>query len=111
MSVFASGSPNVTASSPNESLSAVDQIVVSVGPYMFHTAEDRLTNLLARSRSNRSPPQRIVRLAEPVQPDSIRILHVMGVACMTVGFLRLIMETRTRPILACSSDTRITFPP
>src|ERR1700721_2125094 len=100
-----------TTSSLRESLSAVDQIVVSVGPYIFHTEEDRVISLLAKSRSSRSPPQRMVRSGEPAQPDSIRILHVIGVACITVGFLCWMMPARIRPILACSSETRITLPP
>src|ERR1700759_4626382 len=101
----------VTTSSLKESLSAVDQMVVSVGPYIFHTEDDREINLLASSRSSRSPPHRMVRSGEPVQPDSTRIRHVIGVACMTVGFLWWMMPARTRTILACSSDTSITLPP
>ena len=62
-----------------------DQIVVSVGPYMFHTSPRPPSSASARSRG--APRRRTAPsgAASPRQPASISMRHVAGVACMTVA--------------------------
>src|SRR5207253_10425585 len=64
---------------------SVDQIVVSVGPYMFHNSPQRGSSSLANSRDKASPPHSTLSLWSPFQPASISIRQVAGVACMMLG--------------------------
>src|SRR4051812_30617759 len=59
----------------------VDQIVVSVGPYMFQSSAQRGISLRARSDVIGSPPQSTFNPGAPGQPDASSNLHVVGVAC------------------------------
>src|SRR6266403_2614188 len=62
-----------------------DQMVVSVGPYMFHTEPQQAASLLASSGGSASPPTRTLRFLSPCQTHSNRSLQVVGVACITVA--------------------------
>ena len=63
----------------------VDQIVVSVGPYMFHSSSPSPTRLSASATGSASPPHSAFIPAGGVQPESTSIRHVVGVACMIVA--------------------------
>ena len=69
----------------SSSFEMVDQIVVSVGPYMFQTEADFCTNCDASFCETASPPIRILSPRSPVQPASSSMRHVAGVACITVA--------------------------
>src|SRR3989442_854347 len=71
----------------------VDQMVVSVGPYIFHNSLHRGRSSFARSGGRDSPPQRTLRVDEPLQPASTSARHVAGVACITLQ-----CESRIRSI-------------
>src|ERR1700733_11249232 len=58
----------------------VDQIVVSVGPYIFHTARLCVTNLAASDLYRGSPPTRTVICGFPRHPLNNISRHVDGVA-------------------------------
>src|SRR5438105_1343121 len=60
--VFAIGRPIETPSSTLLICFIRDQIVVSVGPYIFQTEKLRVINFLARLLRKTSPPQRALRL-------------------------------------------------
>src|SRR5712691_8126191 len=79
------GRPMKTGPSAEPTWYTVDQIVVSVGPYMFQTDRLLLTNSLANSRGRASPPHRILRSLLPSHPASTSERQVMGVACMNVA--------------------------
>ncbi len=72
-----------TGSSPGSTLQTVDQIVVSVGPYMFQNEPLRSSSWSASSRDKASPPQSTFNCGLPCQPASISILQVAGVAWIT----------------------------
>src|SRR5256885_1865040 len=57
---------------------AADQMVVSVGPYMFHKEPQRDSNRSANSRSQASPPHRILKFECPVHPASSNRRQVAG---------------------------------
>src|SRR5436305_503621 len=69
----------------SETLNIEDQIVVSVGPYMFHNSRQRGRSSEARSAGSASPPHNAFNLGAPFQPESTNIRQVAGVACNTVG--------------------------
>ena len=94
--VFAIGLPIGTGFVAEVTCQVVDQIVVSVGPYMFQRDEQRGSNSRANSGGSASPPQRIFIPLRPAQPCSISILHVAGVACMTVAPLSSISLPKRR---------------
>src|SRR6266576_1941186 len=84
--VFAIGLPIGTFRSSRPSTRYTeDQMVVSVGPYMFHTEPQQAASLRASSGGSASPPTRALRFLPPCQPHSNRSLQVVGVACMTVA--------------------------
>src|SRR4051812_43679903 len=89
MYVLAIGLPTVIGSFALICL-IVDQIVVSVGPNIFHASLSVSVkycfNLLGRD----SPPQRIFILSSFLQPIEKSAFHVTGVACIIVGFILLI---------------------
>nr|WP_314413679.1 hypothetical protein [Streptomyces sp. DSM 40484] len=72
------------AGTPPPTGSHTDQIVVSVGPYMFHTPAVRSTNAPAKESGSASPPHNARRPGTPSQPSDTSICHVAGVACITV---------------------------
>src|SRR5690242_5388336 len=88
-----------------------DQIVVSVGPYMFHNWPHRGSNCAASSPGNASPPQSALRRELPFHPLSRRIRQVAGVACRTVTFQRLISAASCFPSVACSREARTILEP
>src|SRR5262249_12609618 len=59
---------------------SVDQIVVSVGPYMFHSVFARCLIAAARSGDRASPPHRACKPSPPFQPAARSSRHVAGVA-------------------------------
>src|SRR5215469_4316917 len=94
------GLPMVTSS---ESIRArEDQIVVSVGPYIFQTDPQVDTRRVAKSRSIASPPQRILRRRSPFHPDSNNNRQVAGVACITVAPELLNALAKAVPSMAVS---------
>src|SRR5579871_4600489 len=77
-----------------------DQIVVSVGPYMFHREPHRLKRLTAKSALRASPPQSILSLARPCHPALNRRRQVAGVACMNVMLFAVNFLARSSPSAA-----------
>src|SRR5207245_8028402 len=59
------GRPIEMGLSPDSTLCTVDQMVVSVGPYIFHTDPERARSSSARSRGSASPPHKIFGLVFP----------------------------------------------
>src|SRR3954469_10440792 len=59
---------------------APDQMVVSVGPYMFQSELHLGKSCPARSSDQASPPHNIFRSGLPDHPDSSNNCHVVGVA-------------------------------
>src|SRR3546814_2267832 len=57
----------------------VDQMVVSVGPYMFHVSQPMVIRRCARSSGSASPPTNTRNVGLPCHPASIRIRQVLGV--------------------------------
>ena len=84
--VLAIGRPIDDAALPRpRSRAQVDQTVVSVGPYMFHSSPARAEQRLGqRPRGSASPPHSALNAAPPRQPASSSMRQVAGVACMTV---------------------------
>ncbi len=89
----------------------VDQIVVSVGPNMFHTGPQLSWRRRPRSVGIASPPQSTVSRRSPGQPASKSIDHVVGVACTTVAAEELISSASRRPSLASSRPATTRRPP
>src|SRR5262249_35270408 len=81
--VFAMGRPMATGDCVVEIGCTVDQMVVSVGPYMFHRQPQRSIKDSANAGGSDSPPQRILRFGDPSQPASSSNRHVAGVAWTT----------------------------
>ena len=82
--VFGIGRPTGTGPVPVVTGWTSDQMVVSVGPYMFQTAMPRTRRASARSRVRGSPPHSTRRPGWPGHPVASRARQVAGVACMTV---------------------------
>src|SRR6267154_159879 len=99
------GFPIVIGPSSEVIREVVDQTVVSVGPYMFQTAEALFNNSRARSRGMPSPPQRTLRFLLPSHPASRSNLHVAGVACITVGAVLSNISRNWYPSIAPSRLT------
>ena len=59
--------PRLGFSSTSVTSCVADQIVVSVGPYMFHSEPTRGSSFAARSDGRASPPQRAFK-PPPSQP-------------------------------------------
>src|SRR5215471_16579824 len=77
--------PPVPTSSLPLTRSMLDHIVVSVGPYMFHTSPLPSTNCLPNCRANPSPPLNTLYSPPlPHFPLSTSSRHIDGVACITV---------------------------
>src|ERR1051326_75654 len=49
----------------------VDQMVVSVGPYMFHSSAQRGSSASARSGGSASPPHSTFNCGDPLHPAAI----------------------------------------
>src|SRR6185295_11210925 len=78
--------PSLTCPSPLCRLT-LDQIVVSVGPYIFHNSPTRPVSSAASSWLNASPPTNPFICRLPCQPLSISSRQPAGVACITVASL------------------------
>src|ERR1051326_7810327 len=78
--VFAMGWPIVIGPEADLILLNDDQIVVSVGPYMFQSSPHLVRRSFARLRERASPPQSSFKRSPPVHPASISMRHVAGVA-------------------------------
>src|SRR5437879_6391105 len=89
----------------------VDQIVVSVGPYIFQTDEVLGASCSTRSRGTASPPQRILRSLQPFHPASRSKRHVAGVACMHVAPQVSNISRNRSPSAAISRLARMTRAP
>src|SRR6266700_4766512 len=84
--VLAMGRPMEIVSSPGLILQTLDQIVVSVEPYIFQREAPFDNNCRARERGSASPPQSILRRGFPCQPAASSRCQVTGVACITVAY-------------------------
>ena len=83
MRVLAIGRPTVIGA-PRSTRARVDHTVVSVGPYAFQRIAQRSRSWPASVAFKASPPLNAASVALPLQPLSISICHVAGVACMKV---------------------------
>src|ERR1700733_711527 len=83
--VFAIGFPMESKPSPGSTLAVVDQIVVSVGPYIFQTEPVLESKSSASFLDTASPPHKHFSEGLPRQPASKRIRQVTGVACIAVA--------------------------
>src|SRR5688500_13482137 len=81
--VLAIGALRRMRSSDSVTRATIDQIVVSVGPYMFQSEAQHLWSCVARFLVRASPPDSILRPGEPFHPAPSSIVQVVGVSCMT----------------------------
>src|SRR3569832_3015189 len=70
----------IEIASPASTCATVDHTVVSVGPYIFHSARTRGSNASASSRERASPPQSSIREGLPSHPSESNMRLVAGVA-------------------------------
>src|SRR5262245_15035769 len=89
----------------------VDQIVVSVGPYMFHTEPYFPISDWANSGRIASPPQNTFKSHLSLLSISNNIRQVIGVACMTVGFSLFNLSWSLAGSVVSSRLVRMTRPP
>ena len=92
----------------------VDQTVVSVGPYRFHSAPRgpvRASSCSARSGGRPSPPISTLKPSWPCQPASISKRQVDGVACITVAWFDSSSARSERPSVASSRRASTTVAP
>src|SRR5581483_9343982 len=99
----------ISTSSSGLMLWIADQMVVSVGPYMFQSEPQRGSNARASSAVQASPPHKTFRRGWPVQPDANISRQVVGVACMTVAAERSNSSLKPPPMTV--SDGAITTRP
>src|SRR5437867_12902681 len=85
-------------------LCAADQMVVSVGPYIFQTELLLRSNCVANSREQASPPHSTLSSGLPFHPASISIRHIAGVACITVA---LELTSKSQIVGASSISSRL----
>ena len=102
MPVRAIGQPTVIAAESNKATE--DQMVVSVGPYMFQACANALRSHAARSESRASPPHQI-RMEVLEKPSSRSSFQVAGVACMAVMASALSRRPSARPSRAVARST------
>ena len=100
--MFAIGGPSEIWSA-DVRRSVEDQIVVSVGPYMFQSSRQRGSSWQARSDVRASPPQKIRRSLFPSQSLSTSMRQVVGVACIAVTACSVSSFLSSRPSAACSA--------
>ncbi len=89
----------------------VDQIVVSVGPYMFHRSRPRAISSSASAGGSASPPQSARSPGVPFHPESTSIRHVVGVACMAVAPDSRIRAASAAGSAAVAADASTTWAP
>src|SRR4030042_5547411 len=83
-------------------LNTVDQIAVSVGPYIFQTLETLLNNFSPKSLGIASPPHNTFNFFDPFHAEANKIRHVVGVACIMVGSYFNIALTNNLPSMDIS---------
>src|SRR3989442_12447928 len=88
-----------------------DQIVVSVGPYMFQSSRHLASKSFARLRDRASPPQSTLKRSLPIHPASINMRQVAGVACITVAPEVAIKSFKIRPSIVASRGAITTHAP
>ena len=103
--MFATGRPIRTRLNPRGTCQKVDQTVVSVGPYPFHSAFTRVSRISARSFGIASPVQMAVIPPLPFQPESSSSRQVAGVALTNVTPRDSTTEASLRPSVAVSRET------
>ncbi len=103
--------PTRTGSSADSISRAADQIVVSVGPYMFHRAAPRSRRRAATLAGKASPPESIRRSALPGQAASSSSRQVAGVACIAVTRWASSSDPRRCPSDAAARLARTTRAP
>lgn len=110
--VLASAGPIGTGPSPTgpDSRCAVDQTVVSVGPYTFQTVPSAVRIRSARAGGSASPPHS-ARTRGACQPDSISWCQVAGVAWTTVTGAASSSFASRAPSRAVSRSTTRTVAP
>src|SRR5581483_1490127 len=101
----------ISTSSSGLMLWIADQMVVSVGPYMFQSEPQRGSNARASSAVQASPPHKTFRRGWPVQPDANISRQVVGVACMTVAAERSNSSLKQPPSMTVSDGAITTRPP
>ena len=112
MVVLAMGQPRGTVPTCIPvSMYTEDQMVVSVGPYIFHNSAQRGSSAAARSPGNASPPQSTFKPRSPGQPASINMRQVTGVACITVAPHRCNAAISNFGSPASSREAIATVPP
>ena len=109
--MFAIGWPIVIGPAVDSILLNDDQIVVSVGPYMFQSSSHLANKSFARSRDRASPPQSTLKRSLPVHPASISMRQVAGVACITVAPEVVIKSFKSRPSIMASRGAMTTRAP
>jgi hypothetical protein len=105
------GFPMLIRSSPARMRCRVDQTVVSVGPYMFHSSPPPVSRRSASVRFIASPPHNIRRPAWLVQPASSSKRQVAGVACMIVISSDSRRARRRRGSITVARSTTTTVAP
>src|SRR5262249_47402635 len=85
-------------------------MVVSVGPYRFHTEALQARSPLASGGGSASPPQRRRSVVEDI-PASRSICQLLGVACMSEAWLRVSRRKSAWPSRASAEEARETQPP
>ncbi len=108
-SVLAIGSPIEIRSSSTRATE--DQMVVSVGPYMFHSVTPVASRRRARSVGSASPPARAVKPGPPRQPVSSSMRQAEGVACIIVAPEVTRAVARRAPSVTVSRSARTTRAP
>ena len=108
--VLAMGFP-ISGVSTLSTLVAPDQMVVSVGPYMFQSDSHFGKSCLTKSSDQASPPHKIFRSPLPRHPDSSNNCQVVGVACSTVTPCCTNCSANRFPSIAVSARPITTFAP
>src|SRR5215471_1574218 len=96
------------ATFPGVTFHTLDQTVVSVGPYKLKTDLPLGISASARSLDSGSPPQSILSSGFPSQPASKSILHIVGVACITLALLASIRSINSRGSIGVSRESTTT---
>ncbi len=93
---------------------SVDQTVVSVGPYMFHTSSERSRSSRPSADGSASPPESTLRFSPRVprvQPAARSNRHVEGVACIMVTPWARMAERSDAPSTATRREATTTLAP
>ena len=85
-------------------------MVVSVGPYMFHSERSGSPSFVASSALSASPPTQAFSPGMPSQPDSSSRRQPDGVACIIVTPL-LQLVPQQRPVHGRLAPDHLTLAP